>query len=152
MRIADNCVAKFHYTLTNNEGEILDSSEGKSPLTYLHGAGNIVPGLEKAMVDKAVGDKFKVEVDPEEGYGIKDPGMVQEVPMSMFSGVDSVEVGMSFQAQTHHGDRVVEVVKIEGDIVTIDGNHPLAGVPLNFDIEVTDVREATSDELEQGHI
>lgn len=151
MNISDNCVASFHYTLTNSTGEVLDSSIGQEPLSYLHGAGNIIPGLEKALAGKTVGDKLKVSVNAAEAYGERDSSMVQELPNSMFSGVNKIEVGMEFHAETEHGLQVVTVTAVEGDTVTIDGNHPLAGVDLNFDVEITEVRNATSEELDHGH-
>ena len=151
MNISNNCVASFHYTLTDSTGKVLDSSEGQEPLSYLHGAGNIIPGLEKALVGKAVGDKLNVSVAAAEDYGERDDAMVQQLDSSMFSGIDQIEVGMEFHAETEHGLQVVTVTGVEGDQVTIDGNHPLAGVDLNFDVEVTDVREATEDEIAHGH-
>ncbi|HAR07806.1 MAG TPA: peptidylprolyl isomerase, partial [Cobetia sp.] len=100
MQIAQNAVVSFHYTLTNNEGEVLDSSEGREPLAYIHGAGNIVPGLEKELDGKTSGDELKVAVSPEEGYGEVQEALVQEVPREAFQGVEDIEAGMQFQAQT----------------------------------------------------
>ena len=151
MNISNNCVASFHYTLTDSTGKVLDSSEGQEPLSYLHGAGNIIPGLEKALVGKVVGDKLNVSVAAAEAYGERDDAMVQQLDSSMFSGIEQIEVGMEFHAETEHGLQVVTVTGVEGNQVTIDGNHPLAGVDLNFDVEVTDVREATEDEIAHGH-
>lgn len=151
MNISNNCVASFHYTLTDNTGKVLDSSEGQEPLSYLHGAGNIIPGLEKALVGKSVGDKLTVAVTAAEAYGERDDTMVQQLDSSMFSGIDNIEVGMEFHAETEHGLQVVTVTGVEGNQITIDGNHPLAGVDLNFDVEVTDVRDATEDEVAHGH-
>ncbi len=151
MNISNNCVASFHYTLTDSTGKVLDSSEGQEPLSYLHGAGNIIPGLEKALVGKTVGDKLNVSVAAAEAYGERDDSMVQQLDSSMFSGIDQIEVGMEFHAETEHGLQVVTVTNVDGDQVTIDGNHPLAGVDLNFDVEVTDVREATEEEISHGH-
>ncbi|GGY66506.1 peptidyl-prolyl cis-trans isomerase [Cellvibrio zantedeschiae] len=151
MNIAENSVASIHYTLTDGEGKVIDTSEGQEPLAYLHGAGNIIPGLEKALVGKTVGDKFKVSIPAAEAYGVRDDSMVQELPSNMFSGIDKIEVGMEFHAETEHGLQVVTVTKVEGDNVTIDGNHPLAGVDLTFDVEVADVRAASAEELEHGH-
>lgn len=151
MNITNNCVASFHYTLTDGTGKVLDSSEGQEPLSYLHGAGNIIPGLEKALLGKSVGDKLNVAVAAAEAYGERDDSMVQELPSSMFSGVDKIDVGMEFHAETEHGLQVVTVTAVENDVVTIDGNHPLAGVDLNFDVEVTDIRAATEEELTHGH-
>lgn len=152
MQIAENSVARFHYTLTNDAGEVIDSSRGREPLAYLHGAGNIVPGLEEAMAGKQVGDAFQVEVAPEDGYGLHQEGLVQEVPRAAFQGVDEIEPGMSFQAQTPQGVHSVTVTKVTSELVTVDGNHPLAGQTLHFDVEVTQVRAATEEELQHGHV
>lgn len=152
MQIAQNAVVSFHYTLTNNEGEVLDSSEGREPLAYIHGAGNIVPGLEKELDGKTSGDELKVAVSPEEGYGEVQEALVQEVPREAFQGVADIEAGMQFQAQTQGGPLMVTVTKVEGDTVTVDGNHPLAGETLNFDVQITNVREASAEELEHGHV
>jgi FKBP-type peptidyl-prolyl cis-trans isomerase SlyD len=152
MEIADRCVASFNYTLTNDAGEVLDSSEGREPLSYLHGKGNIVTGLEKAMAGKKPGDKFKVEVKPEEGYGVHNPALVQEVPRDAFRGIDKIEPGMQFRAESDRGPMMVVVTAVQGDKVTVDGNHPLAGATLHFAIEVTDVREASVEEVLHGHV
>ena len=152
MQIGERTVATFHYTLTNAAGLVLDSSAGREPLAYLHGAGNIVPGLEKEMAGRQAGDSFKVVVSPEEGYGMPNPMMIQVVPREAFQGVDTLEVGMEFQAQTPQGPMSVAIAKIEGDEVTVDGNHPLAGQALHFDIEVTEVRDASLEELTHGHV
>jgi FKBP-type peptidyl-prolyl cis-trans isomerase SlyD len=152
MQIADQKVAVIHYKLTDSEGKVIDSSEGQEPMPYLHGAANLVPGLEKELIGKAAGDKLSVVVSPEDGYGHKEAAMVQELPRTSFGGVEEIKVGMEFQAQTENGMQVVEVIELSDETVTIDGNHPLAGVELHFDIEVVEVREATATELEQGHI
>ena len=152
MQIAERTVASFNYTLTNDAGEIIDSSEGRSPLAYLHGAGNIVPGLEKEMAGRQAGDRFDVVVAPEDGYGQPNPMLVQVVPREAFQGVDTIEVGMEFQAQTPQGPLSVVVSKVDADNVTVDGNHPLAGKTLHFAIEVTDVRDASVEELAHGHV
>lgn len=141
----------IHYTLTNNEGEKLDSSIGQEPLEYLHGAGNIISGLEAALQDKGIGDKFNITIAPEDAYGVKHDEMVQVVPKTMFDGM-AVEVGMQFQAQVSHGPGIITVIAIDGDDITIDGNHPLAGEALTFDVEVVGIRAATDDEMTHGHI
>ena len=151
MNISPNSVASIHYTLTDGQGKVIDTSEGQEPLAYLHGAGNIIPGLEKALLGKAVGDKFTVSIPAAEAYGVRDDSMVQQLPSNMFSGIDNIEVGMEFHAETEHGLQVVTVTNVEGDNVTIDGNHPLAGVDLIFDVEVADIRAASAEELEHGH-
>ncbi|RAP57834.1 peptidylprolyl isomerase [Oleiagrimonas sp. MCCC 1A03011] len=153
MQIADRTVASFHYTLTGEDGQVIDSSrERGEPLAYLHGAGNIVPGLEKAMAGRSQGDAFKVTVEPQEGYGERHEEMIQVVPKSAFQGAPDPKPGMQFQGQGPQGPVMVVVTAVEGDQVTIDGNHPLAGKTLNFDIEVTEVREANEEELTHGHV
>lgn len=152
MQIAQNSVVAFHYTLTNDAGEVLDSSEGREPLTYLHGTGNIIPGLEKQLEGASPGEKLNVSVTPEEGYGEVQEQLMQEVPRDAFQGVENVEPGMQFQAQTEGGPLMVTVKKVEGDTVVVDGNHPLAGQNLTFDVEISDVREASAEEVEHGHV
>ena len=151
--IGDKLVVSMHYTLTDNEGNVLDSSDGGEPLTYLHGAGNIIPGLEKALVGKVEGDTKKVTVEPAEGYGEVMSELTQTVDKAAFQGVESVEVGMSFEAQTSDGSvQHIVVTKVDGEQVTVDANHPLAGVVLNFDVEIVSVREATEEEIAHGHV
>ena len=152
MEISDNKVASIHYTLKNDQGETIDSSQGAEPLTYLQGFGNIIPGLEQALVGKAGGDSLEVTVAPEDGYGPIQQELVQEVPRDAFDGVESISVGMRFEAQTASGPISVVVTAVEGDKVTVDGNHPLAGQTLHFAVEVVEVREATDEELQHGHI
>lgn len=152
MQIAERCVAAFNYTLTNDAGQVLDSSDGRGPLAYLHGAGNIVPGLEKAMQGHSAGDRFAVDVPPEEGYGTRVDALVQQVPRSAFAGVDEVKTGMQFRAESNMGPVNIVVTQVEGDVVTVDGNHPLAGETLHFAVEVVEVREASEEELEHGHV
>ena len=153
MLIASEKVALIHYTLTDDSGEVLDSSSGREPLAYLHGKGNIIPGLEKALEGKQAGDKLNVSVEPGEGYGERDEQLVQEVPREAFENVDEVNPGMQFQAQTEQGQaRIVTVTKVADDVITVDANHPLAGAKLHFDVEVTEVREPSAEELEQGPV
>ena len=152
MNISNDCVAGIHYTLKNKDGEILDSSLDSEPLLYLHGAQNIVPGLEKELAGKTIGDTLSVIVTPDEGYGNYNKGLLQELPRDMFSGIDLIEVGMEFHAETQYGRQVVEVTKVENDTITVDGNHPLAGKNLHFDVEIVEVREATKEEIDHGHV
>ncbi|MBV1789557.1 peptidylprolyl isomerase [Marinobacterium sp. D7] len=152
MQIAANAVVSIHYRLTNAAGEQLDSSEGQEPLAYLHGASNIIPGLENALAGKVVGDKLSVTVEPEEAYGPVKEELVQDVDRSNFEGIDVIEPGMQFMAQTPWGQQPVTVVSVEEDVVTLDGNHPLAGQTLSFDVEVVEVRAATEEELSHGHV
>jgi FKBP-type peptidyl-prolyl cis-trans isomerase SlyD len=151
MNIAKDKVVSIDYTLTDNGGQVLDSSQGKEPLNYLHGAGNIIPGLEQALDGKTQGDQVNVSVPPEQAYGPRDERMVQAVPRTAFQGVQDIRPGMQFQAQTNAGARTVTVVGVQGDQVMIDANHPLAGQTLNFDVNVRGVRDATPEELTHGH-
>lgn len=151
MHITDKTAVQIHYTLTNGSGEELDSSRGEEPLTYLHGAGNIIPGLEAALVGKQVGDTFTVTIAPEQAYGSIDESMVQQVSRKMFDDID-IEIGMQFHADVSHGSGIITITEINGDDVTVDGNHPLAGEALTFDVEVIDVRPASDDEMAHGHI
>ena len=153
MVVAQDKVVSFHYTLTNDAGEVLDSSSGGDPLAYLHGQGNIVAGLEKALAGRQAGDKLRVRVEATDGYGVRDAALVKRVPRRSFGSVGDIKPGMQFQAQLERGQtRVVTVTAVKGDMVTIDGNHPLAGQDLNFDVEITEVRDATAEELAHGHV
>jgi FKBP-type peptidyl-prolyl cis-trans isomerase SlyD len=152
MKITHDLVASIHYTLKNDAGEVLDSSIDQEPLNYLHGAENIVAGLEKALEGKVAGDNVSVSVAPQDGYGEYDENLIQELSKDMFAGVDNIEVGMEFHAQTEHGMQVIEVTKVDGDTITVDGNHPMAGQTLHFDVEIIEVRAATADELAHGHV
>jgi FKBP-type peptidyl-prolyl cis-trans isomerase SlyD len=143
-------VVSFHYTLTDEQGTVIDKSEDQ-PLVYLHGASNIIPGLENALVGKVVGDKLTVTVQPADGYGEYQPEMVQDVPRNLFQGVDNIEVGMQFQAQADDGMQVVTVKDVTDEVVIVDGNHPLAGQTLNFDVEIVEIRDASAEELQHGH-
>lgn len=148
MQITKDKVASIHYTLRDGEGNILDTSSGREPLTYLQGAGNLIAGMEEGLEGKGKGDKFKLKISPEKGYGVKDSSLVQKVPRSAF-GNQKVEKGMQFQTNT---GQVVTVTETGLDSITVDGNHPLAGVELHFDVEVTDVRSATPEEISHGHV
>ncbi|MEW6766338.1 MAG: peptidylprolyl isomerase [Pseudomonadota bacterium] len=152
MQISQDSVVTLDYRLTNDAGEVIDSSEGHGPLAYLHGHGNIIPGLEQALEGRATGDSFQVSIEPAMAYGEKNPALTQTLPSSMFGGVEQIAVGMQFHAQTDHGIEVVTVTAVEGDQVTIDGNHPLAGQTLHFDVTVREVREAQAEEIEHGHV
>ena len=149
--VADNKVVLIHYTLKDEEGELVDSSEGQDPLAYIHGIGNIVEGLENALTGKTVGEKLSVKVEPAEGYGEFDDSLVQPVPREQF-GEHEVTVGQQFHADTAVGPRIVTVMAIEGNDVIINANHELAGMELHFSVEVVDVRDATAGELEHGHV
>ncbi len=148
MPIADNDVVTFHYTLKDEADKVIDSSAGGEPLAYLHGHGNIVPGLERELSGKSVGDRLQVRVPAAEGYGEYDRALVQKVPRRALKGIADVRVGLRLQA----GHQAVTVTHIAGDMITLDGNHPLAGQNLNFDVEITAVRAATEEELAHGHV
>jgi FKBP-type peptidyl-prolyl cis-trans isomerase SlyD len=152
MQIAARKVVHIHYTLTNDEGEVLDTSQNHGPLAYIHGAGNIIPGLESALTGRGIGDRLQVSVAPEDAYGLRDDDLVQSVPRSAFQGVDEILPGMQFHAQSPEGMQLLTVLGVDGDEVILDGNHPMAGITLNFDVEVTEIRDATAEELDHGHV
>ena len=152
MKNTENPVVSIHYTLTNKAGEKLDSSIDAAPLSYLHGAGNIIPGLENALSESSVGDKLTVTIEAADAYGERNEEKIQTVAKEMFKGIDNIKEGMQFQADSSSGPAVVTITKVEGDDITIDGNHPLAGEQLTFDVEVMDIRPATETEIEHGHI
>ncbi|MGW5110284.1 FKBP-type peptidyl-prolyl cis-trans isomerase [Nocardia sp. NPDC004123] len=152
MSIAADKVVSIEYTLKADDGEVLDTSVGEAPLVYLHGADNIVPGLEQALEGKSTGDELVVVVEPEDAYGEYLAELVSAVPRDMFEGVDELEPGMEFHAEAPDGDSQIVIVRqVEGDEVTIDANHPLAGQRLHFTVKVVDIRDASEDELAHGH-
>ncbi|MDR2729676.1 MAG: peptidylprolyl isomerase [Treponema sp.] len=150
MTVKKDYIISVDYTLTDDKNNILDSSIGEKPLEYLHGHGNIIPGLENAMEGKSEGDKFTVRVPAASAYGERDINLLTEIPLENFKEAGKIEPGMRFQTRTSEGARLITVVKIENDKVTIDGNHPLAGTDLNFDVTVTAIREAGENELHHG--
>ncbi len=152
MQISQNTVVSMDYTLTGDDGQVIDTSEGREPLVYLHGHQNIIPGLEKAIEGASEGDELEVAVQPEEGYGPYRDELVQDVPRDAFAGVDKVEPGMSFRAESNAGPMTVVVREVGDDTVTVDGNHMLAGQVLNFKVAIKDVREATESEIQQGSV
>ena len=151
MTVENGKVVSFHYTLTNAQGDVLDQSQ-EHPMPYLHGAGNIIPGLEKELAGKKVGDKLTVNVPAAEAYGEYHEQLVNDVPREAFQGVDNIEAGMQFQADTPEGVQVITVKAVHGDLVTVDANHTLAGQDLNFDVGIVEVREATEEETAHGHV
>lgn len=151
--IKENSVVTMHYELKDAAGEVLDSSKGQDPLVYLHGAGNIIPGLEEALVGKTVGDAVDAVVSPEKGYGMPVDALIQTVPKEAFGEeISKVEVGMRFQAETEQGPVPVVVTAMDEKTVTVDGNHPLAGKELHFNVSIAEIREASSEEIEHGHV
>jgi FKBP-type peptidyl-prolyl cis-trans isomerase SlyD len=152
VEIAADRVVTIHYTLKDDGGAVLDSSAGGEPLAYIQGHGNLVAGLEKALEGKADGSTLSVVVSPAEGYGEHDAGLIQRVPKRALQGSGEIKKGMQFQARTDDGMRLFTVTAVVGDMITLDGNHPLADQTLHFDVQVVGVREATTEELEHGHV
>lgn len=152
MSIAQDQVVTIHYTLKDDAGEIIDRSPPGEPLAYLHGHGNLVPGLERELTGRQTGDRLEVTVSPADGYGEYDAQLVQQVPRRALKGIGNLKIGMRFSASSGQGTRTVTVTRIAGDMVTLDGNHPLAGKKLYFEIEVAGVRSATEAELSHGHV
>ena len=152
MNITENAVVHFHYTLTDEEGVQLDSSADDAPLAYIHGHKNIIPGLEQAMEGQTEGDAMKVTVPAADAYGEYQDHLVQQVPREAFQGIDEVNPGMRFEAQTPSGPVSVVVTEANDETVTVDGNHPLAGKDLTFDVKIETVREASEEELAHGHV
>lgn len=154
MNIANNRVVNIHYTLRDAQGEVLDSSEDRGPLAYIQGIGNLIPGLERELEGRIKGDRVKAVIAPSEAYGEYDDNLVHLVPLSGFQSADGeqLEVGMQVQVDTGQGHAIAMVTSIEGNDVTLDLNHPLAGTELHFDVEIMSVREATDEELDHGHV
>jgi len=151
MQISANTVVTIDYTLTNDNGDILDRS-ADGTFCYLHGASNIIPGLENALQGKAAGDQVTVSVQPEDAYGVRDESMLQVITRDMFGPDQEISPGMQFHAQSPQGETlVITVTNVDGDNITVDGNHPLAGIQLNFDVSVIDIRPATQEEIDHGH-
>jgi FKBP-type peptidyl-prolyl cis-trans isomerase SlyD len=152
MQIAKNRVVTIHYTLTDDNNNIIDSTSASESFNYLHGFENIIPGLERVLEGKEAGDSFSVIIPAVEAYGERNDKLIADIPLERFQGVDSVKKGMQFHAQTPEGVRMVTVTEVSGETVTIDGNHPLAGMDLTFDVTVTAIREANPEELAHGHV
>ena len=152
MEITADRVVLIHYTLKDDAGAVIDSSAGAEPLAYIQGHGNLVAGLEKALEGKQDGDAVAVSVAPADGYGKRDAALIQRVPRRAMQGAGEIKKGMQFQARTDDGMRMFTVTAVVGDMVTLDGNHPLADKTLHFDVQVLNVREATAEELEHGHV
>jgi FKBP-type peptidyl-prolyl cis-trans isomerase SlyD len=151
MQIQKDNVVTLHYTVSTIEGDMIDSSHEAPPMSFLQGSHFMIEGIEDALVGKTKGDKFSITVEPDKAYGERHDDLIQEVPADMFEGMD-VDVGMSFRATTDDGEQSVIIIDKTDTTVTVDGNHPLAGMSLAFDVEVVDVREATADEIKHGHV
>jgi len=153
MRVTKHTVVTLDYTLKDTEGTVLDSSRDGEPLAYVHGLGNIIPGLEEALEGLAAGESLEVSVAPEKAYGQLRDELRQVVPRDRFDTDEAIDVGMMFHTPTPDGGMsVVRVVAVDPGSVTIDGNHPLAGMTLHFAVTVTEVREATAEEIDHGHV
>jgi FKBP-type peptidyl-prolyl cis-trans isomerase SlyD len=153
MNIADNCVVSIHYVLTDDKGAEIDSSTGQEPLRYLHGTHSLIPGLERELTGKAPGDHLKVTVQPADAYGEVNLELIQVIPRSAFGDIEDIQPGMQFEASSPEGQmQLITVTAVNGDEVTIDGNHPLAGQVLHFDVTVEEVRAATDEEIAHGHV
>ena len=150
--IENKKVVSIQYVLTNSDGQEIDSSVGKDPLLYMHGYKNIIPGLEEALFGKQVGQKISVSIPPEKAYGVFDENNKLQVNKDQLEGIDEVKLGMEIQTRTKEGVQLYRVEKVFGDTVILNGNHALAGQTLNFDVEVMDIRDASDEELEHGHV
>ncbi len=152
MKITKNSVVVMHYAVSDSEGTLIDSSYDHKPMAIIQGTGYLIPGLEDALIDHQAGDKFEVSVSCEEAYGERHDEYVQTVPKELLQGVEELVVGTQLRASTDDGEQTVIVIDVSDSEVTVDGNHPLAGLDLSFDVDILDVREATQAELEHGHI
>ena len=152
MSISKNQVVTIDYTLKDEEGEIMDSSDGREPLSFIQGNGMVIPGIEEAVSEKNEGDNFSATIEPSEGYGEYNDELIFELPKDRLQGLDDVQVGMHVQAETKEGTQILTVKEIHDDSIVFDANHPLAGQTLFFDITIKDVREATSEEIDHGHL
>lgn len=152
MIVADKKVVSFHYTLSNAQGEELESTRERLPMSYLHGAHNIIPGLEKALVGKEAGDRFQVTIEPAAAYGERKPDNIQRIPAKHFRDPKQLQPGQPVSIRTRRGPMQASVVKVGRFNVDVDVNHPLAGQTLTFDVEVTAVRDATAEEISHGHV
>jgi FKBP-type peptidyl-prolyl cis-trans isomerase SlyD len=153
MKVTKNCVVSINYTLKSDDGQEIDSSRERGPLSFIHGTGNIIPGLDNEMANKKVGDSFSTRISPENGYGLRDEGLIRKVDRKQLAEIEDLRVGSLIEASVGEDEYVVfSVVAMDDDLVTLDGNHPLAGCSLNFDVDVVAVREATAEELAHQHV
>ncbi len=152
MKIEKNTVVTLNYTLKNSAGEILDTSEGREPLVYLHGVGGLIPGLESELEGKETGNSFNTVIAPENAYGNRRDDLLHVVPKSGFQGDEEMQIGMQVQLETEQGPAIATISEIEGENVTLDLNHPLADMELHFAVDVMDLRDATADEISHGHV
>ena len=152
MKIAKNNVVVMHYAVSDSEGTLIDSSYEDKPMAIIQGVGYLIPGLDDALIDHQAGDKFEVAVACDQAYGERHDDYVQTVPREVLAGVEDLALGTQLRATTDDGEQTVIVIDVQDDVITVDGNHPLSGLDLSFDVEVIEVREATAEELEHGHV
>ena len=152
MQISEQKVVLLNYEVVDDQGQLIDRSEEGGPLAYIHGTGQLIPGLETALEGRGQGDKIEVDVPPDQGYGERSDEGVQTVSRNQFDDDIEIEVGMQFEAQDDEGHQIVTVVAVDGESITLDTNHPLAGKTLHFAVEVLEVRDATAEELDHGHV
>jgi len=152
MKITKNSVVVMHYAVSDSEGTLIDSSYDHKPMAIIQGTGYLIPGLEDALIDHQEGEKFEVAVACEQAYGERHDEYVQTVPKELLQGVEDLAVGTQLRASTDDGEQTVIVIDVTDEEVTVDGNHPLSGIDLSFDVEILEVREATAEELAHGHI
>lgn len=151
--VENDKVIYLDFVLKNEQGEVLDSSQNGEQLIYLHGANDIIPGLENALTGKTLGEEMQTVIPPSEAYGEYEVSLVDEVSREQFPGIEDLQPGMQFQTSMDDGaPMVIQITKVEGDKITVDGNHPLAGMTLLFDLKIADIRDATAEELEHGHV
>jgi FKBP-type peptidyl-prolyl cis-trans isomerase SlyD len=151
MQIADNHVVTLHYSVKTQSGDLIDESQSSEPIAFIQGSNYMIAGLEVALYGKHKGEKFEITIEPDQAYGDRQDQLVQAVPANMFDDME-IEVGMSFRATTDQGEQSVIIIDKDDEYVTVDGNHPLSGMTLKFDVSIEDVREATGEELEHGHV
>lgn len=151
MEVAAKRVVSIHYKVTDSQGNPVDATPPDSPMSYLHGAHNVIPGVERALEGKQAGDHVTANIEAAQGYGERNPELMQRIPAKRLKGAGKLQRGMRLRVNTSQGERQVTIVKVGRFTVDIDGNHPLAGLDLIFEIDVADVREATDEELQHGH-
>lgn len=152
MLISKHAVVSIHYTLKDEQGAILDNSEDNKPLTYIQGIGALIPGLEESLEGRRAGESINVSIPPDGGYGKRQEALVMTLPKRDFSQTNELQVGMMFRGQFGDEERIITVSNIDGEDVTVDANHPLAGLTLNFSVDVVGVRNATQEEIDHGHV
>jgi FKBP-type peptidyl-prolyl cis-trans isomerase SlyD len=152
MKISKNNVVVMHYAVSDSEGTLIDSSYDEKPMAIIQGTGYLIPGLDNALLEHQTGDQFEVDVPCDQAYGQRNENFVQTVPKELLAGVEDLALGSQLRATTDDGEQTVIVIDVQDDEITVDGNHPLSGLDLSFDVEIIEVREATSEELEHGHV